>query len=136
MTDDLDVTELERILFPDDPSEMTAADFAALYAAKDALVERYGNARIAALLAELISMTAGQIRVRLADDICKRCADCPCGSDGVAAQRRSVAGANRRSSSRFSSGVRCGDVSENTNTPPPIPAWKARRTVLEGETTE
>ncbi len=67
MRDDSDITELEQLFFPSGkrPSEMTPEDFRALAQTLDALVDRYGEDRIRAMLHELAEMTAQTIRARL-----------------------------------------------------------------------
>ena len=67
MRDDIDVTELDQLFFPSGkrPSEMTPEDFRALAQTLDALVDRYGEDRIRAMLGELAEMTAQIIRGRL-----------------------------------------------------------------------
>ena len=67
MPDDIDSAELERLLFPTGkrPSEMTADDFRVLAKTLDALVDRYGEDRIGAMLGELAETTAQIIRARL-----------------------------------------------------------------------
>ena len=66
MPDDIDSAELERLLFPTGkrPSEMTPEDFRALAQTLDALVDRYGEDHIRAMLHELAEM-AQSIRARL-----------------------------------------------------------------------
>lgn len=66
MIDDINVAELERLLFSERkrPSEMTTNDFRALSGVMDALIERYGEDRIARMLKELGQMESGRIFVR------------------------------------------------------------------------
>jgi hypothetical protein len=65
MTDDIDFTELERLLFPDGkrPSEMTAEDEEALSTTLKALTEQYGEDRIVAMLRELTDVTGRRMRL-------------------------------------------------------------------------
>ncbi|MBV8347864.1 MAG: hypothetical protein JOZ49_10125 [Mycolicibacterium sp.] len=65
MTDDIDITELERLLFPDGkrPSEMTAKDYDALSATLKSLTEQYGKDRISAMLRELTDISGRQMRL-------------------------------------------------------------------------
>ena len=67
MRDDSDITELEQLFFPSGkrPSEMTPEDFRALAQTLDAIVDRYGEDRVRAMLHELAEMTAQSIRARL-----------------------------------------------------------------------
>ena len=66
MRDDIDVTELDQLFSSAQrPSEMTPEDFRALAQTLDALVDRYGEDRIRAMLGELAEMTAQIIRGRL-----------------------------------------------------------------------
>lgn len=64
---DISIAELELLLLPDGkrPSEMTPADWRGTQAALDALTERYGEERIAAMLRELVAMTGTEIRALL-----------------------------------------------------------------------
>jgi hypothetical protein len=65
MTDDIDITELERLLFPDGkrPSEMTAEDYDALSTTLKALTEQYGEDRVRAMLRELTDISGHQMRL-------------------------------------------------------------------------
>jgi hypothetical protein len=65
MTDDIDITELERLLFPDGkrPSEMTAEDYDALSTTLTALTEQYGEDRVRAMLRELTDISGHQMRL-------------------------------------------------------------------------
>ena len=67
MRDDIDITGLDQLFFPSGkrPSEMTPEDFRALAQTLDALVDRYGEDHIQAMLHELAEMTAEIIRARL-----------------------------------------------------------------------
>ena len=67
MRDDIDITELDQLFFSSGkrPSEMTPEDFRALAQTLDAIVDRYGEDRIRAMLHELAEMTAQIIRARL-----------------------------------------------------------------------
>ena len=67
MRDDIDITEFEQHFFSSGkrPSEMTPEDFRALAQTLDALVDRYGEDHIRAMLHELAEMTAESIRARL-----------------------------------------------------------------------
>ena len=65
MTDDIHITELERLLFPDGkrPSDMTAEDYDALSTTLKALTEQYGKDRISAMLRELTDISGHQMRL-------------------------------------------------------------------------
>jgi hypothetical protein len=66
MRDDIDITELKQLFFSSGkrPTEMTPEDFRALAQTLDALVDRYGEDHIRAMLHELAEMTAQIIRAR------------------------------------------------------------------------
>ncbi len=66
MRDDIDITEIEQLVFSSGkrPSEMTPEDFRALAQTLDALVDRFGEDQIRAMLRELAEMTAQIIRAR------------------------------------------------------------------------